>query len=247
MVARPVVFAHNGTVYASSLQVAEFFEKDHRNVLATIRGLLNSQQTPSGWFVVTNYVNDQNGESYPAYNLTRDGLALLTMGFSGPRALGFKVSYIEAFNAMERALSDHRPAPQTKVSGDLLRETRKLIQMAAEHWHLSASSQQTFAASLFRQVGIDLPEPLVERHHSTTELAKHWSMPPNTFGKKIKHLKTPGNGQIRLTTAPHGKQVEQWVWNEHGRAAIAALMDVPLPSSEGDKVVPFGVDLRGGP
>ena len=40
----------------------------------------------------------------PAFLMTRDGFALLAMGFTGKRALHWKLKYIEAFNAMENEL-----------------------------------------------------------------------------------------------------------------------------------------------
>ena len=43
-----------------------------------------------------------------SYELTRDGFVLLVMGWTGPKALEFKVRYIQAFNAMEKELSDRR-------------------------------------------------------------------------------------------------------------------------------------------
>ena len=61
------------------------------------------------WFVPTTYVNDRNGESYPSFNATRDRLSLLAVGFTGSRALGFKVS-----NSMERTLRQTPVAIATK-------------------------------------------------------------------------------------------------------------------------------------
>ena len=55
-------------------------------------------------------------------HMNRNGLTLLAMGFTGKRAIGWKIKYIEAFNAMEAALSkpqqvyDDEPAPKTKRS-----------------------------------------------------------------------------------------------------------------------------------
>ena len=43
----------------------------------------------------------------PAFLMTRDGFALLAMGFTGKRALHWKLKYIEAFNAMENELRNH--------------------------------------------------------------------------------------------------------------------------------------------
>ena len=59
-------------------------------------GMPNFGQTP--------YVDPQNGQTYKSYDLTKDGFTLLAMGFTGPKALGFKLRYIERFNAMETAL-----------------------------------------------------------------------------------------------------------------------------------------------
>ncbi len=47
----------------------------------------------------------------PAYNVSRDGFALLAMGFTGRSALAFKLAYIAAFNAMEAKLRKPYVAP----------------------------------------------------------------------------------------------------------------------------------------
>lgn len=101
----PVVFEREGRVFANSRDVAAYFQKEHRNVLRDIRnliadagewGVLNFEQTPC--------TDPQNGQSYQTFDMTRDGFALLAMGFSGSKALGFKLRYIEQFNAMEATL-----------------------------------------------------------------------------------------------------------------------------------------------
>lgn len=47
---------------------------------------------------------DSTGRERPMYLLTRDAFTLLAMGFTGARAVQFKVAYINAFNRMERLL-----------------------------------------------------------------------------------------------------------------------------------------------
>jgi len=47
-----------------------------------------------------------NGKVNPEYLLTRDGFSLLVMGFTGARAVTWKVKYIEAFNQMEKKIKD---------------------------------------------------------------------------------------------------------------------------------------------
>jgi len=63
----PVVHAKDGRVFANSRDVAAYFEKQHRNVLQTIDGLLEGmlkiQHTPEH-FVKRHDINSQNGQSY---------------------------------------------------------------------------------------------------------------------------------------------------------------------------------------
>ena len=55
------------------------------------------------YFIPSEYVGE-NGRKYKEYLITRDGFSLLAMGFSGEKALKWKLKYIEAFNAMEAEL-----------------------------------------------------------------------------------------------------------------------------------------------
>jgi anti-repressor protein len=95
-----LVIMHNKQAMTSSNRVADVFGKEHRNVLATIGGMLKNQQTQN-MFTKSTYVNEQNGQSYPMYYMNRDGFTLLAMGFTGKKALQFKIKYIQAFNSME--------------------------------------------------------------------------------------------------------------------------------------------------
>lgn len=47
---------------------------------------------------------DAKGEQRKQYIITKDGFALLAMGFTGTKALQFKIAYINAFNRMERLI-----------------------------------------------------------------------------------------------------------------------------------------------
>ena len=105
----------NGRVVATSLQIAEVFGKQHKNVIQSIESLdlpqdfgrLNFQPTEREWKNnLGKIVKDK------AYNITRDGFTLLAMGFTGKEAMKFKIAYIERFNAMEEALrSGKAPEP----------------------------------------------------------------------------------------------------------------------------------------
>lgn len=89
----------------SSLDIAETFEKEHRNVLADIRSIQKdiSSAEFSALFNETTY-KGLNGKKNPAYLITRDGFTLLVMGYTGEKAMKFKLAYIKQFNAMESTL-----------------------------------------------------------------------------------------------------------------------------------------------
>ena len=87
----------------SSLQVAETFDKNHRDVLRAIDDLEKDVRNFAQMFLVTD-LPDTYGRGRRAYYINRDGFTLLAMGFTGKKALKFKMQYIEAFNNMENEL-----------------------------------------------------------------------------------------------------------------------------------------------
>lgn len=55
-------------------------------------------------FCEHSYKVEGNNKTYPEYLMNRDGFSLLVMGFTGRKALEWKIKYIQAFNAMEKEL-----------------------------------------------------------------------------------------------------------------------------------------------
>ena len=72
---------HGGKPAVTSLQVAESFGKNHRDVLRDIRQLLEPDEDGFGErnFALSSYLSEQNKE-LPMYIMTRDGFTLLVMG-----------------------------------------------------------------------------------------------------------------------------------------------------------------------
>ena len=105
-----IVEADERGMFTTSLIVARAFEKEHKNVLRDIENLECSALFNELNFEPVEY-KDAKGEMRPAYRLTRDGFAFLAMGFTGKKAAAWKEKFLEAFNAMERALTDGREIP----------------------------------------------------------------------------------------------------------------------------------------
>jgi Rha family phage regulatory protein len=121
----------NGIPATTSLAIAQKFGKRHDDVLKAIRNLM--AQMPDGGVrnfaeVIATFKNGKGGtQTAPAYCIDRDGFTLLAMGFTGKKALQFKLDYIAAFNQMEKALLsqtlNHQSAywQQKRVEGKQVR------------------------------------------------------------------------------------------------------------------------------
>nr|DAU31796.1 MAG TPA: regulatory protein [Caudoviricetes sp.] len=126
----------------SSLQVAEIFGKRHGHVLRDIRQVLT--QVPeifvkSNFGVVEYPVRRGFGtEMVKAYLLSKDGFTLLTMGYTGEKAMKFKVAYIDCFNEMEAQLANRVPDDPTSLG---LPDFRNPVE-AAKAWALAIEEKQ---------------------------------------------------------------------------------------------------------
>ena len=75
------VFADTSdTARANSLIVARMFEKEHKDVLKSIRNLDCSEEFLRRNFAPISY-SDQYGRAQRAYAMTRDGCTILVMGY----------------------------------------------------------------------------------------------------------------------------------------------------------------------
>lgn len=94
-------------VLTSSLLVADKFGKNHKHVLDAIRELISSAEKSAvlKMFVPSTYIASNNKEN-PMFIMNRDGFTLLAMGFTGEKALQFKLEYINAFNKMEETIKN---------------------------------------------------------------------------------------------------------------------------------------------
>lgn len=96
----------------TSMQVAETFEKEHFHVLRDLDELKGGIQNWMDLFWEDTYIHPQNKQSYRMIFMNRDGFALLAMGFTGKKALEFKLKYINAFNAMEKHIKHQLEIPK---------------------------------------------------------------------------------------------------------------------------------------
>jgi Rha family phage regulatory protein len=138
---------NNGQVVVSSRQIAENFEKRHDSILRDIENLAKNitPQNCGMLFIQSEYKNEDN-RMFKEYLLTRDGFSLLVMGFTGQKALEWKLKYIEAFNKMEKMLTTQSPSYQI---ADPIERAKAWIQEQEEKKALEGHIEELKPKALF--------------------------------------------------------------------------------------------------
>lgn len=120
-----LVFLQKDEAVTTSLIVAEKFHKRHNDVLRAIENLIGGlPKNAQTLFTKSHYTESQNGQSYPMYYMNRDAFTLLVMGFTGKKALQWKLDYIKAFNSMEAIIREKSTTIwlETRQQGKLTRK-----------------------------------------------------------------------------------------------------------------------------
>lgn len=133
----------------SSLDVAETFEKNHRDVMESIRNIETGISTAefSALFNLASY-RATNGKSNPMYQMTRDGFTLLVMGYTGEKAMKFKLAYIKQFNAMEKIL---RGKLIEREKGIAVRQSlTKALQQSAENERMHGHAYSAYTNAIYK-------------------------------------------------------------------------------------------------
>lgn len=100
-----ILSTRNREPVVSSRQIAENFDKNHRDVLRAVDNLKEDVRNFAQMFFESTEP-DSYGREQRAYLMNRDGFTLLAMGFTGKAALEWKLKYIAAFNEMEKKLAE---------------------------------------------------------------------------------------------------------------------------------------------
>ncbi|SMF44272.1 Rha family transcriptional regulator [Desulfovibrio gilichinskyi] len=102
----------------SSIVVAELFGKQHKKVLRDINELeIPDDYRELNFEPTFRDVPGPNGaiRKEPAFNMTRDGFSLLAMGFTGNKAMEWKIKFLDAFNSMESRLKIPQVEAKLKI------------------------------------------------------------------------------------------------------------------------------------
>lgn len=133
----------------TSLDVANTFEKEHKNVLKDIRELECSEEFGRLNFEQSSYINSQN-KSQPMYYMSRDGFTLLVMGYTGEKAMRFKEAYIRQFNSMEKVLIGKM---REREKGIAVRQAlTNALQLSQENERMHGHAYSTYTNIVYKAV-----------------------------------------------------------------------------------------------
>lgn len=140
-------FGKEEVTTTTSLDVAETFGKEHDKVMRDIRELGCSEEFNAANFGDISYI-DSRGRTQKAKMMTRDGFALLVMGYTGELAMKFKEYYIRQFNAMEKALRDKN---DERNKGIAVRQAlTKTIQQSTENERMHGHAYSTYTNCIYK-------------------------------------------------------------------------------------------------
>ena len=133
----------------TSLDVAETFEKRHDHVLRDVEKLKKDIPNFGEMFFETT-MPDSYGRSQKAFLMNRDGFTLLVMGYTGEKAMKFKIAYIKQFNAMEQALIGKM---KEREKGIAVRQAlTKAIQQSNENERMHGHAYSTYTDIVYKVV-----------------------------------------------------------------------------------------------
>lgn len=131
----------------SSLDVAETFGKEHKNVLRDIENIGCSEEFNRLNFEPISYVDVMN-RTQKAYIMTRDGFTLLVMGYTGNLAMKFKEAYIRQFNAMESALIGKHIEREKGIA--VRQALTKALQQSAENERMHGHAYSNYTNCIYK-------------------------------------------------------------------------------------------------
>lgn len=190
-----------GRPVTSSLKVAEYFGKQHKDVLESIRKLValkpefDRERNFSLTFEIKHLGNTDR--KTPFYWMDRKGFSILAMGFTGAKALDFKCAFYDEFERMEKQLHPQCPA-QAQLPAPTLTEQQAhtIMSKVAMRARRDGAKYQTIYRAL------------KERYQVT----KYTHIPRDKFEDAIEFIRTV---ELRTPVVPGNQPEEPMVQNRN--------------------------------
>lgn len=160
-----LVMVYKDQLVTDSRQVAEHFEKQHQHVIRDIENLVNKAEEKDaskiGRMFFETTMPDAYGRMKRVYLMNRDGFSLLVMGFTGKAALEWKLKFLEAFNAMEKAIKTPQITPnphyRTRMIKTAVKDTADTAAMIADTFGVKKPMAMAAAMQMVgKAYGVDM-------------------------------------------------------------------------------------------
>ena len=210
----------NGHPTTLSVQVAEYFGKRHDNVIRDIRKLIESAPSLGLLnFEESSYKNEQ-GKKQPCYRMDRKGFVLLAMGFTGEKALQFKIAYIDAFDRMEEELRNSVTEESSVAVSKMEITTITPAQQLAIQQAVGRRAQKTanHYQTIYRAIKLRY------------QIARYDQLPQSLFEDCLNFIKTL---DLRVPEQPKPAVPNHPVFDENGCCPYCGLKPIP----EGAKIL----------
>ena len=229
-----LIQTHNNILVTTSRNIAEVFDKNHKDVLRDIRNILES--TIDKEFSERNFApsefTTERGKTYPEYLLTRDGTMLLIMGYTGEKAMTLKTEYIKAFNKMEALLKEQQNKTKAVeyTLKDKLESTALILQIAGIVGNqlalaLDKQYKKETGYSAIKATNTALEAPIQEHLATPTQIGKQLGIGPVRVNKLLEE---------------YGYQEKnekgEWTPTKIGLEVGGTLLDVNKAHSDGTPV-----------
>lgn len=219
----------NGQKMVSSRDVAENFEKEHKDVIRAVENIKAQNCALTSMFFKTTYTAG-TGKAYPMYLMNRDGFSLLAMGFTGSKAMEWKLKYIQAFNAMERKLTTPE-SDEMILSRAVLIANKKVEQLQSTNIQLVQENAKLKPASDYAHAVLMSDEKLTVK-----QIAQNYGMTSQKLNSILEEMgiqykvnkqwilyrKYQGKGYVVGVPFDigNGKTKERTYWTRKGQAFL---------------------------
>lgn len=226
-----LVVMKNQQAVTTSLKVAEVFGKEHRSVIRNIKNLTAQNCAVKKMFVESTYVNSR-GQEWPMFYMNRDGFTLLAMGFTGNKALEFKLKYIKAFNNMEDFIKKQQQFAMPQTFGEALQlaaDQQKLIeknQPKVDYYDEQMRNPGLMTVTeIAKDFGLSAAKlnKFLERKHIQYRQGKHWVIYQEYAGQGLASYE-PFAYEERSIDGTKKKVHNNLKWTQKGRKFIYDLL-----------------------
>lgn len=197
-----------GQPLTNSVLVAEKFDKRHCDIIKKIKGLLNDSPQKCGQFFVSSTYTDSSGKENLMYIMNRDGFTLLAMGFTGQKALQFKLDYIDAFNKMEQTIRNTQNLLSSADTAMLKQLVETTQTMAAQISCMQEELNRQRDMLLLPPANVIVEEPRISprqrKYYTVKQIAKEFDVDPRLLNNFFEYME--------IQEYDHNKQ--RWVLNE---------------------------------